>query len=72
MEASLHSLEEVLSIAKLHPFYNEHEEYPLDEESILDHVRKGAAGLQDLATWSLLHKKHLYVKFSAAKHGEID
>lgn len=72
MEASLHSLQDVLSIGKAHPFYNENVEYPLDRATLLDHVTKRAAGLQDLANWPLLHKKHLYVRFSAAKYERID
>ncbi|CEJ94149.1 hypothetical protein VHEMI09699 [[Torrubiella] hemipterigena] len=61
MEYSLYSLQNVLSVAKVHPYYNNSIEYPLSRDALREHIKKEAADTSsDIAEWPLLRKKTLY------------
>ncbi|CEJ87736.1 hypothetical protein VHEMI04499 [[Torrubiella] hemipterigena] len=60
MDYSLYSLQNVLSVAKVHPFFNDSIQYPLGKDALREYVKKEAAHASDIAEWPLLRKKTLY------------
>lgn len=63
MSSSGYSLSEILTIAKVHPFYNPSVQYPPDVASVLQGVRDDAAestaDIADLQAQPLLWKTNL-------------